>query len=383
MSYPDACAALQVEPRQNSAEHFARQPTKERPWEPEPERQPSEQWRQRAETFLAECREHLSSEAGRAALYGRALAIEFALRHGLGWNPTDRYDAPEAWGLEPWLNSKGNPGKLFLPAGLVVPTFRKAGPVAVKIRRRDWQPGDAWPKYQAVKGGGNGALILGKPGLPVALVESELDALLIAQEAPGLCSVMALGSASNRPHTATVDFLKAAPVILVALDFDQPDARGQRAGARAWAWWREHFPQSRRWPPAAGKAPGEMHQTGIPVRMWVEVGLVGETRQDAPHAPRAARHDAESEAVAAMQPVGAHEAEQPLPSWCRADCHGLEKSIAQPLPGWCSTRCEHFHQLAIPAAGMSWWCCQEEDETHWRRSRLGSMAECPLEEGRR
>lgn len=308
LTYREACEALQVESRKDTA-RGTRSPVKEQPWTPEPERLPSEQWKQRAVSFLAECQQHLSSEAGRAALHGRALSMDFALSHGLGWNPADRYEAPEAWGLEAWVNSKGNMGKLYLPSGLLISTFRKSGPVAVKIRRRDWQPGDTWPKYQAIRGGGNGALILGKPGLPVVLVESELDALLIAQEAPDLCAVMALGSVANRPHTAAADFLKSSPVILAALDFDTPDAKGQRAGARAWPWWREHFPQAKCWPSAVGKDVGEMHEAGVPIRTWVEAGLAEKTHQDAPCAFEPARHEAEPETVTEEAPPDAYEAE--------------------------------------------------------------------------
>lgn len=314
MSYPEACEALAIEARTKQGAGAKIPPVREQAWAPEPERLPAEQWQQRATSFLAECQKHLSSEVGQAALHGRALHMDFALSHGLGWNPADLYEAPEVWGLEGWRNDKGNLGKLYLPAGLVAPTFRKSGPVAVKIRRRDWQPGDTWPKYQAVKGGGNGALILGKPGLPVVLVESELDALLIAQEAPDLCAVMALGSASNRPHTAAAEFLKSSPVILVALDFDKPDARGQRAGARAWLWWKEHFQQSRRWPPATGKDPGEMHNAGIPVRVWIEAGLAEKTRQDAPQALEPARREAEAESAREEVPGKECEAERPSPA---------------------------------------------------------------------
>ena len=333
MSYPEACEALQVEAKTKQRGAPSKPPVREQPWTPEPERIPSEQWQRRAGSFLAECRKHLSSDAGKAALQARALNMAFALSHGLGWNPADIYEAPEAWELESWLNSKGNLGKLYLPAGLVVPTFRKTGLVAVKIRRRDWKPGDTWPKYQAVKGGGNGALILGKGGLPVVLVESELDALLIAQEAPELCAVMALGSASNRPHTAAAKFLEGSPVILAALDFDKPDAKGQRAGARAWLWWREHFSQARRWPPATGKDPGEMHEAGVPVRMWIEAGLAEKTRQDAPCAPGPAQHEAEPETITMAATAGEYEAEPPTATSKPRRC--LYCSFWRDIPGSC------------------------------------------------
>jgi hypothetical protein len=242
---------------------------------------PSEAWQRRATLFLAGCQKALTSDAGRAAVENRCLNMDFAQRHGLGWNPTYLYEAPELWGEEPYINNKGNAGKLRLPAGLVIPTCRKSGLVSLKIRRKDWTPGDEYPKYYMVVGSGHGALVLGKPGLPVVVVESEMDALLIAQEAADLCSALALGSAKNRPHTTETEFLRQAPLLLVALDFDEPDKKGQRAGTKAWLWWKEHFTNAKRWAPVKGKDPLDMHKAGIPVRTWVEAGIMKNTRQDA------------------------------------------------------------------------------------------------------
>jgi hypothetical protein len=139
---------------------------------------------------------------------------------------------------------------------------------------------------------------LGKPGLPAALMESELDALLVHQEAPDLCSAVALGSAGNRPHAAAERLLRAAHVILVSLDFDTPDSKGRRAGAAASRWWIEQFPQSKRWPPAVGKDPTEMFMKGVSVRLWVEAGL------DAPQVPESAWQEAATatEAVCETEP---------------------------------------------------------------------------------
>jgi hypothetical protein len=235
-------------------------------WQPVPERMPSEAWQRRASEFLAECRERLSSAEGLDTLERRGLRPDYGASHGLGWNPSDKFEAPKHWDLEPWRNDKGRPGKVALPAGLVISTFRKSRPVAVKVRRVAWSPGDAWAKYHCLRGSGNGALILGKPGLPVAVVEAELDAMLVHQEASDLCAAVALGSAANRPSVEAVAFLNRASVILVSLDYDE-------AGKRAWPWWQANFPQARLWLVAAGKDPGDMRESGIPVRMWIEAGI--------------------------------------------------------------------------------------------------------------
>lgn len=112
---------------------------------------------------------------------------------------------------------------------------------ALLIRRADWKPKDDLPKYWQAKGSGNGCYVAGRPGLPVVLVESLLDAVLVWQEARDVAAAVALTGASKRPDAGTTAFLRAAPLILWSLDFDE-------AGTKAWAWWREHFPGVKAWP---------------------------------------------------------------------------------------------------------------------------------------
>ena len=156
--------------------------------------------------------------------------------------------------------------KVWLPRGLVLPIRRKAGVTALLIRRADWKPKDDLPKYWQAKGSGNGCYGIGKPGLPVVLVESLLDAVLVWQEARDVAAAVALTGASKRPDAGTTAFLRAAPLILWSLDFDE-------AGTKAWAWWREHFPGVKAWPCAVGKDPGDMLKVGVPIRLWVEAGI--------------------------------------------------------------------------------------------------------------
>lgn len=105
--------------------------------------------------------------------------------------------------------------------------------------------------------------------------------------------------------------------------------------------------------------------------------------------------------------------EAALPSWCRADCLGME-SIDLPneggtagcvhpitgtwrrldwltecpatqrthtrptLPSWCNSKCEHYHRLELPVTGEMQWCCWEMDEKNWQRSRIDMMTGCPM-----
>ncbi|MGD9506464.1 MAG: hypothetical protein AB7W37_16270 [Syntrophobacteraceae bacterium] len=111
-----------------------------------------------------------------------------------------------------------------------------------------------------------------------------------------------------------------------------------------------------------------------------------------------------------------NEATRTVPSWCRANCPGLEviplanegevagcvhpvtgawrrldmmtecpavsahkvmNGAGPTLPEWCNARCEHYHRLDVPDLGTMQWCCHETDATHWRRNRIDSMTGCP------
>lgn len=109
------------------------------------------------------------------------------------------------------------------------------------------------------------------------VVESELDALLLAQEIgqPGRLdagrsvNVVAMGSASYRPDAATWADLQAAPLVLVSLDFD--DA-GNKA---ACLWWEKHLAPGRfkLWPVPEGKDPCDAWRAGWNLAEWTKQGL--------------------------------------------------------------------------------------------------------------
>lgn len=195
---------------------------------------------------------------------------------GIGWNPADRYDRRTEWGLEDEVNPEtGRFRKVWLPRGLTLPVRRKSGVVALLIRRADWKSEDDTPKYWQAKGSGNGCYCLGASGLPVVLVESLLDAVLVWQEAGDVAAAVALTGASKRPDAGTTAFLRTSPLVLWSLDFDGP-------GKKEWAWWAEHF-RAVKCPRWLAKSPGDMRQAGIPIRLWVEAGIAeaGKTaRQD-------------------------------------------------------------------------------------------------------
>jgi len=170
-----------------------------------------------------------------------------------------------------WLQRRGYHERTIQEArlgighnGLLIPCFSDDKPVRVRIRK--WDPGDG-PRYILLKGSDTRPMITnpGKPG--IVIVESELDAWIVHQEAGDLITVVALGSAQAKPDRDTHRLLKNAETVLVALDSDE-------AGAKAtWSFWINQYQSARRWPVPMGKDPGDAFQSGLNIRMWINAGL--------------------------------------------------------------------------------------------------------------
>lgn len=226
-------------------------------------------WSERANKIVAAChRNLLASPEGMALTAERGFSMETVKANRLGWNPHTHYDHMVSWGLVPENNPKtGRPFKVCLAAGLVIPTFRDGNCVSIKVRRHDWHEADLLPKYMAVRGSERGPMTLGcDSGKPVVIVESELDAILIQQEAGDHVGVMAMRTAKGQPDGFAHDMLSVSPRILVSLDYDD-------AGREATAWWLELYEQAQYWPVPKCKDPGEYCQSGGNVRRWIMQGI--------------------------------------------------------------------------------------------------------------
>lgn len=273
LSYPEACRHFGTTPTSRPAK--TRQVE---PWTPKAVVLPGEKWITRATAFVDRCAAALAAGGpGLGYAMSRGLTLGTCAALKIGWNDRDTYEDREAWGLSPEVNPEtGKPRKVWLPAGLVIPTTRDGNVVAVKIRRAGWTPEDRLPKYAAVASSAPLPFVLAPAvGKPCLVVESELDAILVAQEARDIVCAIALRTARGRPDAEAHALLKAAPRILAALDFD-------RAGAEGWPWWRTTYSTARRWPPLAGKDPGDMAATPGLIRAWIQAGLSDDPAPAAP-----------------------------------------------------------------------------------------------------
>jgi len=107
----------------------------------------------------------------------------------------------------------------------------------------------------------------------VVVLEAERDAALVYQECATVFDnalvAVAGGGAAKRPHDdEVIRLVKAAEVILVALDNDEPGR------LNAVNFWQKEFGAAKYWPTPkiAGKDAGEAFK-GLDIRAWVLAGL--------------------------------------------------------------------------------------------------------------
>jgi len=157
--------------------------------------------------------------------------------------------------------------KIHLLQGIVFPwqvgsevwkvTFRREGKNIPKEERYRPIAGGGKPLYQL-----NGL----RPNAAAMLVEGELDALSVTQEAGDLLAVVAIGSTAGGRLERWIGRLALCSIVLVAFDADP-------AGDKASAWWRQALgPQAKRWRPYWDDS-SAMLQSGVDLRTWIREGL--------------------------------------------------------------------------------------------------------------
>ncbi len=283
MTYHEACAALGVDGK--FPQNVLVVPVKKKGvWIPKPpDVPPTAKWQDEANRFVNQSHEWLFHADNHRLLdrieKGRCLSPMSIRHHKLGYLASDIYYDREQWGLHEAFNDQGRPKKLFIPAGLVIPTYSDGQIVRIKIRRR--YPGD-FGRYYAIEGSQkNSSFQIGlKPNLIGIVVESELDTILFSQELGGSAGVVALGSASNRPNADLTSILRQCPQLLISLDTDE-------AGGKAmWQWWMKNFANAARAiiPSRFGKDPTEAMLNGLDLRDWFLAagGTINKSTGDSP-----------------------------------------------------------------------------------------------------
>lgn len=264
LTYSEACKKLNVELKRS----IIKQQYRVNRWEPSTTLPPLDLWIRRADNFLKSCIQPYEGYSHfNELLERRGITSETALKFGLVYHNTSLFDSRDVWGLDEQIKENGLPRKVWLPKGLVIPSFQPAEELnKLKIRREDYIEGDKYPKYVEVSGSQNQFPIYGDTRLPLILVEAELDAILLQQEAGDLCCSIALGGAGKKPDSYVHGLLINATTILFSLDFDEP-------GKNSFSFWKKQYPKIIAWPAPIEKSPAEAHQKGIVIREWISLGI--------------------------------------------------------------------------------------------------------------
>jgi len=216
-------------------------------------------WKEQAAEFLKRAKSVMRPPFRYIAyLTGRGFAQESIRSFRFGWNVQDIRADSAAWGIQQ------DKEYLLLPSGLVIPSFDADGTIArLTIRLSSSQK--MGHKYHVIPGSQDVATIV-RPwqgGRPAVLVESELDAYLIAQEAGDIVDAIATGGATKPLDEEAEKRLGEASLILVAMDNDQ-------AGHEAASSYKAKHPSSHILRmPRCRKDPTDAKVAGADLRRWL------------------------------------------------------------------------------------------------------------------
>lgn len=264
LSFQDSCKKI-GKPYQKPSEFNYK--NKKKIFTPSQRKTPSKLWEQKAEEFVKSCHDRLLIDQKSIDLIkSRGLNIESIKKFCIGWNPENRWDDRLDWGLD-LIEENGKKKKVWLPKGIVIPLYQNGKMSKIKIRRHPWSKEGKYPKYIEITGSSSVPLFIGyQPEIPSCILESELDAFLIIQEAGDLCSCLALGGAQKRPDQEVHEKLLKIPKLLCALDFDE-------AGKKEYMFWRKTYANLITWPSFKGKSPGDAFIDGENIYKWISLGI--------------------------------------------------------------------------------------------------------------
>jgi DNA primase len=265
---------------------------------------PSKRWQEAAWILIERAERYLwhpkSLEGQQALAYLRARGLTDATikKARLGYVPLGRdgrwYVGDfEAWGVDPdqLREDQRAKGGVRVPDGILIPWTEGRTVWKLCLKR----PGQVM-SYGQVLGSSDGGLYnidTVTADQPAMMVESELCALSILQEAGDICNVVATGSTPKGRNSRHASDLVAASCILQSFDADE-------AGDEASEYWVSRFKEKCiRWRPWADeetgrfKDPNEILQyqeafkvfTGYTLRGWVEVGITTAELPTPPEGP--------------------------------------------------------------------------------------------------
>lgn len=147
-----------------------------------------QRWEKKASEFIqSACQRLTISEEALRELRRRCFEDSTIVHWQLGFNPVERFDHRDQWGLESEFNANGRQKKVWLPKGITIPYSYNNSVKKIRIRQLGITAEER--KYVVVSGSSSClSWYGGSLSLPIVLVESDLDAMLLWQEARSLCT---------------------------------------------------------------------------------------------------------------------------------------------------------------------------------------------------
>lgn len=223
---------------------------------------PPNAWQENLGQFVEIAHEKIwKEEAVLQNLLRRGIPNDTIKRFKIGMNRVKTiYKAKDLGYLE---NQEDRDISIF--AGIVIPTFEPNGKlIRIKVRRLDCKPSDKIGKYLAVSGSMGGLNLIGNRKAPhVVVVESELDAFAIQNVLQDKALVVAVGSNTKNPDSATDYLIKKKDKLIVIYDNDD-------AGKVMLDKWVGLYKKTQGVTSPVGKDIGEAFEQGYDVKSWLE-----------------------------------------------------------------------------------------------------------------
>lgn len=244
-------------------------------------------WINQAKTFVDEKAENLLNDktkdwGGLSCLdwlkEKRCLTEKTIRRFKLGLTLKYEEQPYNLWGLKPGERDK----VVFFKQNLIIPTWRRGGyidKIKVRFSKASEKTGQ---RYKTLGGSNDAPSVYGKPSNVYVVVESELDAILLAQECSNICPIC-LSGVGKKPTESLAKEIMKADVLLLCLDSDNP-------GKENLKYWQEHFKNSYCWriPSDYGKDPTDLEynyrQGKCPISLarFIEFGIERATAKEQP-----------------------------------------------------------------------------------------------------
>jgi len=231
---------------------------------PEP---PGTDWTDRAFQFVKYAHESLMKNMAKLMWLKneRGFSFHTVKHYQLGWIDRNIFDLRARWKLKTILKEDGQPKKLLIPSGLVIPCIKSGKIIRIRIRRNN--PGD-FGRYYVFPGSLSAPMEINRVKQvaldSVMIVESELDAILLDQEIKKTFSIVGLGSVTIKPDKELTKRLQSALFIFVALDNDNAGEK------QAVNYWLQTFNNAIMTPIPIrfGKDPTEAYINGLNLNLW-------------------------------------------------------------------------------------------------------------------